>query len=438
MSWRTANLLVGLVAISGLLIHGKDLRSQTPADTDAATAWNRMVAAKGGRERLHSVQTFRATLREKVGRFTRYPGLISKHTEKIFALPDKLWEWYDFRPEPIPTNKPGYDFDARLKNTTECWEWSSTNGGRARFHSYTADCFVQRDYREQLLLYVLETRDFQPVPVRVTSSGRNRERVEVRVPDFDSVSYLVDTKTSLPLELLVVPLVKRTWDGSNDIVKGVPFLHTFGPFREVSGIMMPTKVDGADVTSEINLAVDPKLFTTPPDGVADADAWREPTKARTPNPARLVGTFRDELFGYAVDIPRGYWATDVVDQQGFRIVSTWSNTVVLMSVQWLPSGTLSDAADRWIAETRARFPSLREKSRGTARLGGLDAIEVTLAASDESSDVNYARAVIAHRKEPGRNASYVIALNQGIRPEQGDELFGNVVRSFRLLSSSGK
>ncbi len=403
---RTANIAVGVVAMSGLWIHAQDLRSLSPVDTPAVAAWNRMVAAKGGRERLHSVQTFRATLRQKVGRFTRYPGLISKHTEKIFALPDRLWEWYDFRPEPIPTDQPGHHFDARLQNTTDCWKWSSVNGGRADYHTHLNNCFLPRAYREQLMLYLLETRDFQPVPLRVTSGGRNRERVEVKAPDFESVTYLVDTKTSLPIEVLVIPLLKRTWDGGSEIVKGHPLLHTLGPHLEVSGIMMPTKVDGADVNSEINLAVDPRLFTTPPDGVADADAWRDPTRTRTPSPARIVGTFRDPLFGYSLDLPRGYWATDVVDQQGFRIVSTWNNTVLLMSVHWLPSGTLFDAADRWIVETRARFPNLRENSRNRVQLGGLDAIEVTMAAPDESADVNYARVVIAHRKEPGQNASY--------------------------------
>src|SRR5262245_43989129 len=59
MSWRSVNLALCLVVVSGLLIHGEDLKLQAPADTDAVAAWNRMIAAKGGRERLHRVQTFR-------------------------------------------------------------------------------------------------------------------------------------------------------------------------------------------------------------------------------------------------------------------------------------------------------------------------------------------------------------------------------------------
>jgi hypothetical protein len=431
MPWNSFARAVILAAASSWPIQcSNDAGPGVDADRDPVVVWNRMVEAKGGRERLHSIETFRIALREKVSIFTRYPDLVSKHTEQIFALPDRLWEWYDFRPDPTSSTS-GYQFDSRLWNTTGCWRWSGTNGGRAHFESYRDDCFLARDYREHLLLYLLETKDFQPVPVRVSPAGRHRARVEVKALDFDSVTYLIDTRTNLVLEATVVPLLRKTWDGSNDMVKGVPIRHALEGVQYVSGIAMPKRFDGADVTAEINPPVDPRLFTIPPDGVSDADAWRAPARPRPTSYPRVGGQFYDALFRYSIDLPDGYRATDIVDQQGFRITSARGDIVLVVSVGWLPPDTLAEAADQRAVQILARHGNLAEASRRPSQLGGLPATEIVFADAAQSSDVNYTRLIVANRETP--RATYAIALQQRTRSDEGDAIFREVARSFTIV-----
>jgi hypothetical protein len=421
------------VFASGFGLQGQELTSERHA---AVAAWNRMVAAKGGRERLHTVKTFRVVERETPSVFDTRPHLVDRHTETVVDMPDRLWEWRDSRPNAKPPNTPEYGFGARILNTSECLGWTSSNGGLARFvRAQQCEYGARTVISELILVYLLESADFQPTPLRVSQAGRNRVALEVEARGFNRVTYLVDTKTNLPVQLVVEHLIQRTWDGSNDIVKSDwPRVYRLGSYRAASGVMVPTQVGRKRVTFEVNPSLDARLFTTLPDGVSDATAWRTPVPPENSRTIRTIGTIENHFGDFAIDLPPGAWAT-VAGQAGFNVQMTWSSSAVLrVSAAPLPEGNkVSRTADTWLADMIASNPNLAITARTPATLAGLEAVELTLADPSRSGDVNFSRAIIAHRSESGLRFVYTIALSQWITSVEGDDLFRTVVGSFRFL-----
>jgi len=63
--------------------------------TSAEATWEKVIAAKGGKERLHRI--------ENVLRSSRIPARVrfrslELRNEELFALPNRLWHWSDERP----------------------------------------------------------------------------------------------------------------------------------------------------------------------------------------------------------------------------------------------------------------------------------------------------------------------------------------------------
>ena len=90
----------------------------------------------------------------------------------------------------------------------------------------------------------------------------------VQTPEYSKVEYPVNVATRLPRDARLTPRLP-TGDGlSEEFV--------FEGDQDVSGVRLPRRVKGiGDVSFILNPSIDPRLFTTAPDGVASRDAWRK-------------------------------------------------------------------------------------------------------------------------------------------------------------------
>ena len=56
------------------------------------------MAAKGGRDRLRAIRNFVVTSRQEFSRSPRPEVAVYEARERLAVLPDKLWEYTDYRP----------------------------------------------------------------------------------------------------------------------------------------------------------------------------------------------------------------------------------------------------------------------------------------------------------------------------------------------------
>lgn len=83
-----------VISLYVLALFGGETR-QTSSIVDASAVWEKIIAAKGGRERLDKIQN--------VLRSSRIPSKVRFHSfdrqlEELFIFSGKYWEWIDERP----------------------------------------------------------------------------------------------------------------------------------------------------------------------------------------------------------------------------------------------------------------------------------------------------------------------------------------------------
>lgn len=408
-----------LVLTGGLTAAGQDTGRRL---NSAQSVWDRVIEAKGGRERLHDVRTLEITSRQRVARSRPHRSLYSRHTELVIDVRGRAWEWSDYRDDP-PSRDPGVKFNVRLSDATRGRIWGAMNGGRARFSEIDPVWTI----RETVLLYLFETRDFQPEVVSATTAGRNRIRLEMKAPGFARITYVVDSRAWRPVEVTTVPLIRSTWDGSNALVEAFPRRHVLSGAAESSGLVMPTKVDGMTVTVAVNPDVDARLFGTPPDRITRWDAWKNPGDRPDLPGAPIVGQFHSTLPDYALMIPAGLAGTNYVEQQGFEVALPRGEGTVLVQSEWL-SSSVDKAVDDLAKQAVARHPKLEIGTRSRIQIGGFEAIDVTLVDASGSGDINYVRLAVVVRQE----AQVSIELDQPAASIEGARVFGALADSLHF------
>lgn len=260
------NAMVSVVTVlmSASLVQGGNQQEHTEV-------WERVIAAKGGRERLQAVRTLVIRSHEpEPGGDSRYRRVVGTvQYEFVRAFPDRYWAWEDYRPGAMGFRTEVVSIPARF-------DWESRRGERAtqiawsaRGQSHIADLLI----REQLV-YLLETSFTKPTIIGSSKQG-GRIRLFAAVPGYQQVEYVVDPKTFLPA------IVVLTWSSDTDrdkppAVALPPLTYELADYVSVGGIQMPTTVKGLGrVEYIINPDIDPKLFVTPPDYVVDRNHWKK-------------------------------------------------------------------------------------------------------------------------------------------------------------------
>jgi hypothetical protein len=246
----------------------------------AVVLWEEALRAKGGRERLHSVQNFliSSTIDVRTQR-----GSSITETERLYAMPGKAW---------IYTLTPQFDvsLDATVINNERnlCLvTLSPAMSGVPSLSPCIPTTLIQYLLQDPII-YLMETKWIRPVPLRVRNEGKGKKQVDVietQVGQF-RVDFYLDRKTRLPFRL------GTEWFGGIAQATGRLGLMTveLDDYVDIHGILMPRRVtrvlDGEAPVGEVyrrdteraryqfNVTYAPKIFESPASKKLKRSDWK--------------------------------------------------------------------------------------------------------------------------------------------------------------------
>lgn len=270
----TTVLMVALLLVSSLFPVGfpEIIRTESSLHDnrqEAERLWELAIAAKGGRERLYSVNNLQISIREKVWyKWRRVPYI----EEDLFAFPNKFWEWNDQK-ETI------FGFNLRTYNGyREIHLWYTDHGKVAHIGRPVDDVYrngaLSRLYDVQLR-YFMETKWVKPVPISVQKAKLDGNWVDIvqtivkGYPTRDGtneerIGFALDHTTHLPLRVMYY-----TVTFGKEYVGKIPL----SDYVNVAGIQMPSKVYGLRSTYQINVDYDEEIFIREPNVAAGIKQW---------------------------------------------------------------------------------------------------------------------------------------------------------------------
>jgi len=233
---------------------------------DAKATWEKMILAKGGRERLDSVQSLLVSESYSSRRF------LSSHRierRKLFRFPDFVWSWDDIgAPFGVTVSQADFDRGYGL----------SVRGPSASPHVEREP--VARNSLQafgEAAMLLLETRWTKPILVGCEVEGWTTI-IEVHFPDDPySLTYHLERDSYLPSR------VDRP-EGRGTLI------YRLSGYAPVRGIMLPGKfrlefgtlpAPLFDRKYEINPDYDRLLPDREPSVQAGPNAWRNPTAGRS-------------------------------------------------------------------------------------------------------------------------------------------------------------
>jgi hypothetical protein len=205
-----------------------------PESVDAKAVWEEAIRAKGGRERLHTIRNFVTMSREEFPGSPRPDVITHAYYERLYILPNKLWEYYDSRPGKMGDDGLALDIDHhRVLNRPNL-------GSAQRMY----DDLVYR-LRNGQFLYFMETAYVQPEPVglkRGRLDRRDIDVIETRV-NGDRVEFSLDRHSHLPVRVAIMEQRLR-----------FPRVWWLSDYQSVDGILMPRNVHPGENSTETELA----------------------------------------------------------------------------------------------------------------------------------------------------------------------------------------
>jgi hypothetical protein len=257
--------LVGAVLVLGCLSLSKVNASAEVAVSDDETAtkarelWEKVLVAKGGRERLRKITNLYVAADQGQG----YRQLT------LTVFPDYR---FDFSYDPKRENTAIEVSNARKGIV---W-WQVSNEAKPRKYE------VEDVYRNLLpqVIYLLVTSDVDPVPLRLRKEWMGVKRVDVIEVEAQGlrVDYYIDPKTHLPLRVVSPQGLRARNKGNMDHIV------TLDDYAALDGVMMPHKATHTFTYSserlverlkfEINAAYDPQVFEQAPTPRTSVEAWR--------------------------------------------------------------------------------------------------------------------------------------------------------------------
>ena len=239
----------------------------------ALKIWELAVAAKGGRDRLHSVQSLvistSGTYSHRAKRYQRY-------NEALFVLPNKIWIWNDQRPDVFGLTLEVSNFETNKRFVT-----NSDREHPIPRAIPTYETPLSRTYG--LLAYLMETRWVRPQVENLSTATINgtavdivRTMVQDTAEGFEKksvrIDFALDRQTHLPVQVI---FYQKTTQGEE-----VSLTESLSQYVEVDGIKIPTRrvVGGAgreELAFQFNVTFDANIFDNPPSLRAGPKGWKE-------------------------------------------------------------------------------------------------------------------------------------------------------------------
>lgn len=261
--------------------------AQAPApkeDADrarAAALWEEAVRAKGGRERLHSIQSLLITSTVDA----RAPkGSNTKDAVRLYAMPGRVWVYTYTEQFDVKIDATVINTDRKLCTLT----LAPARHGVSPLSRCLPETMTQYLLQDPFI-YLLETNWVRPVPVRARAEGEGRKRVDVIETEVGNLraDFYLDPKTKLPFKVVT------EWYGGIGRATG-----TLGPmevkledYEEVEGVLMPRRVTRRLLSIEspvggppnghteraryrFNVTYDPSIFDAPIPKRVKPDDWK--------------------------------------------------------------------------------------------------------------------------------------------------------------------
>jgi len=226
---------------------------------EARRLWEQAVAAKGGRERLHQVNSLAVSYKsERRWLFKKY----RQNFERLYVFPNKCWEWLDDVP-PLGLTVRVADLDRHVGWTV--YDIPNPSPSRSADPKKLAEFYEDYIDRSQFL-YLMETRWVKPELLHATQDWIGLKKVDIvhTIVGEWKVDFYLDRKTHLPQRVVIL---------SN--ISDRAFL-TYSPsdYAPVNGIQMPHKESGGRLSFQINPAYNEGVFLQKPSLEAGPHAWR--------------------------------------------------------------------------------------------------------------------------------------------------------------------
>lgn len=220
------------------------------ADQSRAQAlWQEAIRAKGGRDRLHSVQNFLISSQLNI----HTPGKIAEttvttETERLYVMPQKAWI-YELTPQyDVSLEAKLINFDHNFCAVTLAPARGEVPGLSGCLPTVPFEYLVQHP-----VIYLMETKWVRPVPVRVRVEGKV-EVIETHIGKIRADFYL-DRKTKLPNKIITHRLngiwetfrLDEPWES---VSRYSVMTLELSNYKDINGILMPQRITQAREMSD--------------------------------------------------------------------------------------------------------------------------------------------------------------------------------------------
>ena len=229
----------------------------------AVALWEEAIRAKGGHERLQSVQNLLISSEIYTQAGT---SATNTETERLYVMPDKAWI-YTYSPDlRMSLDATVINFQYRFCMLTLSPPFS------------LSPCIPDKPLEyllEDPVIYLMETKWVRPQPLAARVEGKGNKQIDVIETKVGSlrVGFYLDRETRLPTRLVT------DWSGVRQaLTKGGLMTVKLEDYEAVDGIMMPRRVireqQGKTPENEVssraterarylfNVAYNPKLFNS--------------------------------------------------------------------------------------------------------------------------------------------------------------------------------
>ncbi len=240
----------------------------------AETLWDQAIEAKGGRDRLHSIESM---VISSVIDINSERMRTDTQTERLYAMPGKAW-LYEF------TEAFDVSMEATvINNERDLCLVTMAPVGRNESVPALSRC-VPMTLSQRLIqdpvIYLMETKSVRPVPMRTRSEGKT-DVVETQVGKL-RVDFYLNRKTHLPFKL-----VTDEFFGDVRAPQPMRLVIRLEDYFDVDGIRMPRDVirepisdsafqrrDSERAKYKFNVKYNEEIFNHPISRKAKAGDWK--------------------------------------------------------------------------------------------------------------------------------------------------------------------
>ena len=264
-----------------LLCAASTLADDKPVDANRQRAemlWEEAIQAKGGRTRLHSIESFVISSTIDVNAPSKRVDVMTEH---LYVMPGKAWIW-EYTPA----------YDVSLEGTVINMDrdfcrvtlWPVGPMHSVPSLSFCVPTILPQRLIKDPVIYLMETKWVRPTPVSTRIEGKGKKQQDVVQTQVGQlwVDFYLDRKTHLPTKLITDENY-----GEPGLPTRMDQMITFEDYTDVDGIQMPRRVireplrisfvrrDTERAKYSFNVTYKEEIFNFPVTKKAKAGDWKQ-------------------------------------------------------------------------------------------------------------------------------------------------------------------